>query len=88
MVPRGIPDGLDADTTRRIVRSLLVVRIVRGGLLLLFLAIAFVAVEVKDWPGGVSVAIAIAMLVQAGALAGWYRRYVRAGSALRHPPGL
>ena len=78
MVPRGIPDGLDADTTRRIVRTFLVVRIVRGSLLLLFLAIALVGVEVKGWPRGVTVAIVLAILVQAGALGAWCRRYVRA----------
>jgi hypothetical protein len=78
MVPRGIPDDLDAATTRRIVRTFLVVRIVRGSLLLVFLAISLVAVELKGWPQGVTAAIALAMLVQAGALGAWSRRYVRA----------
>ena len=77
MVPWGMPDGLDADTAERIVRTFLVVRIVRGSLLLLFLAVALVGVEVKDWPTGVAVAIALMMLVQAGALVARYRRYVR-----------
>jgi hypothetical protein len=76
MMPRGIPAGLDADTTERIVRTFLVVRIVRGSLLLLFLAFALVGVEVKDWPSGVTVAIVLAMLVQAGWLVAWCRRYV------------
>jgi hypothetical protein len=80
MVPRGIPEGLDADTTRRIARTFLVVRIVRGSLLLLFLAIAMVGVELKNWPTGVTVAIALAMLLQAGAMAGAYRMYLRARS--------
>ena len=77
MTPRGVPDGLDADTTARVLRSFLVVRLVRGGLLLLFLAIAVVGVEVRDWPAGVTAALALAMLVQAGALLVWCRRYVR-----------
>ncbi len=80
MVPRSIPEGLDADTTRRIARTFLVVRIVRGSLLLLFLAIALVGVELKNWPTGVSVAIALAMLLQAGAMVGAYRMYLRARS--------
>jgi hypothetical protein len=78
MVPRGVPDGLDPDTTRRVVRTFLVVRIVRGSLLLLFLAIALLAVELKGWPRGVTVALALAMAVQAGALVAWCRRYGRA----------
>lgn len=81
-MPRDIPDGLDGDTTRRIVRTFLVVRLVRGSLLLIFLAIALIGVEVKDWPHGVTVAIALAMLVQAGALGAWYRRY--AGTVKHH----
>ena len=76
MMPRGIPQGLDADTTERIVRTFLVVRIVRCSLLLLFLAFALVGVEVKDWPSGVTVALVLAMLVQAGWLVSWWRRYL------------
>ena len=83
MMPRGQPDGADANTTQRIMRTFLVVRIVRGSLLLLFLAIAWVGVEVKDWPSGVSVAITLAMLVQTGALAAWSRRYLSAGNSSR-----
>ena len=75
--PRGIPEDLDADTTRRIARTFLVVRIVRGSLLLLFLAIALVAVEVKSWPRGITVAIALTMLLQTGALWASCRRYAR-----------
>jgi hypothetical protein len=83
--PRGIPEDLDADTTRRIARTFLVVRVVRGSLLLLFLAIALVAVEVKGWPRGISVAIALTMLLQTGALWASYRRYARIAA---HPsPG-
>ncbi len=78
MVQPGISHGLDADTTLRIARTFLVVRIVRGGLLLLFLAIALVAVEVKNWPPAVALGIALTMLLQVGALVACYRRYVRA----------
>jgi hypothetical protein len=87
MVPRGTPDGLDADTTRRIARTFLIVRIVRGSLLLIFLAIALVAVELKNWPTGVAVAIAIVMLLQAGALVAAYRRYARTVSDAHHDLG-
>jgi len=78
VVPPGMSHGLDADTTRRLARSFLVVRVVRGSLLLLFLAIALVAVEVKDWPPAVALGITLMMLLQAGALVAGYRRYVRA----------
>ena len=83
MMP-GATDGLDAGTSRRILRTFLVVRIIRGSLLLLFLAIALAGVEVKSWPSGVAIAIALAMLVQAGALVVWCRRYARAGQPSRH----
>jgi hypothetical protein len=79
MVPRGSPDSLDAGTSQRILRTFLVVRIVRGGLLLLFLTTAVVAVELRGWPHAVAIAIAVAILVQAGALAAWCRRYAATG---------
>jgi hypothetical protein len=82
MVPPGISHGLDADTAQRVARTFLVVRIVRGGLLLLFLAIALVAVEVKNWPPAVALGIALTMLLQAGTLVACYRHYVR---AFAHP---
>lgn len=75
MVPRGVPVGLDADSARRVERSFLVVRIVRGSLLLVFLALAVVAVQVRDWPTGVAVAVAVTLLLQAGALMSCVRRY-------------
>lgn len=80
MMRGGVPDGLDADTSRRLLRSLLVVRLVRGSLLLLFLALALVGVELRGWPSGAAIALAVAMLVQAAALVRWWRRYRRAGS--------
>lgn len=79
MAPASVPDGLDATTTVRVLRSFLVVRLVRGGLLLLFLAIAMVGVELRGWPRGVLVAIGLVMLAQATALVVWWRRYGRAG---------
>jgi len=75
MLPRGVPVGLDADSARRVERTFLAVRIVRGSLLLIFLAVALVAVEVRDWPTGVTVAIAVMLLLQAGTLASRVRRY-------------
>ncbi len=81
---RGIPDGLDADTTRRVLRSFLLVRIVRGALLLIFLAIAVVGVEVRGWPSAVTIALALAMVVQAGGLVAWCRRYASAGNGSHH----
>lgn len=84
MLPRGVPDGLDADTGQRVLRTFLLVRIVRGSLLLLFLAIALLGVELRGWPAGVTIAIALAMVVQAGALAVWCRRFASAGKGSRH----
>ncbi|MDQ3485332.1 MAG: hypothetical protein M3445_07985 [Actinomycetota bacterium] len=87
MVQPGISHGLDDDTALRIARSFLVVRLVRGGLLLLFLAIAWVAVELKNWPTAVALWIALTMLLQAGALVACYRRYVRAVEDSHHGLG-
>lgn len=78
---REVPDGLDADTTRRVLRTFLVVRIVRGSLVLLFMVIALVGVELRGWPSGLAIAITVAMVVQAGALVAWCRRYSSAGRA-------
>lgn len=74
MVPRGIPVGLDVESAMRVERSFLIVRLVRGSLLLLFLTLALLAVEIKDWPTGVAVAIGLALMLQAGLLALWLRR--------------
>jgi hypothetical protein len=89
--PRGVPADLDADMTLRIVRTFLIVRMVRGSLILLFLAIALVAVEVKSWPRGVAVAIAFTMVLQVGRLGASFLRYARdasqtpGGAASRRP---
>lgn len=87
MQPPDISHGFEDDTARRVARSFLAVRIVRGLLLLLLLAIALVAVEIKDWRPGVALAIALTMLLQAGALLARYRRYVRAFEDSRHGLG-
>jgi hypothetical protein len=62
------------DPMREVARSFLVVRLVKGSLLLVFLAVALVAVELKNWPRGVSLVIALAMLLQIGALVAAWRR--------------
>ena len=58
----------------RVERSFLIVRLVRGSLLLLFLTLALLAVEIKHWPTGVAVAIGLALMLQAGLLAVRFRR--------------
>jgi hypothetical protein len=82
-MPRDVPDRLDAVTGQRVVRTFLLVRIVRGSLILLFLAIALTGVEIRGWPTGVAVAIAIALLLQVVALGVWVRRYVSIGEGSR-----
>jgi Na+-driven multidrug efflux pump len=75
--PRGLPDDLDEEAAAGLARSFLIVRLVRGAGLLLFLAVAVVAVELKDWPEGVAVALVLTMLLQATAMVGAWRRYER-----------
>ncbi|RNM13950.1 hypothetical protein [Nocardioides pocheonensis] len=79
MTHRDVPDGLDAETSRRILRTFLVVRIVRGTVLLLFLVVGMVGVEARGWPTGVAAVIALAMVVQVGAVVVWCARYARSG---------
>jgi hypothetical protein len=83
MKPSGVPDGLGPATSQRVLRSFLLVRMVRGSLLLVFLALAVVGVEIRDWPSGVTIAIVMAMLVQAGALVVTWRRFAADGHASR-----
>jgi hypothetical protein len=78
--PRGLPDGLDADMTQRITRTFLVVRIVRASLLLVFFGIALVAVQVNGWPDVLAVSIAVAMLLEIGAIVTNIRRYARSAN--------
>jgi amino acid transporter len=79
MVPRGVPDGLGPDASRQVERTFLLVRVVRGSLLLLFLALALVGVLARGWPAWVALVLGLAMALQAGALVVWSRRYRRAG---------
>lgn len=75
----------DPDPMRRVAESFLVVRMVRGSLLLIFLGVALVGVELRDWPRGVSVAIALAMLLQIGVLvAAW--RWAKASTPSTYVP--
>jgi hypothetical protein len=75
---------LDADTSARIERSFLVVRVVRAGLLLLFLVVAAVAVELKGWPHGVTIGVAVAALLLAARFGADVRRLSARGD--RPPP--
>lgn len=70
----------DPDPMRRVAQSFRVVRMVRGSLLLIFLGVALVGVELRNWPRGVSIAITLAMLLQIGALVAVWRR-ARASTA-------
>jgi hypothetical protein len=67
------------------VRSFLLVRIVRGGLVLVFLAVALVGVAADHWPAVVAVAVGAAIVAQAAALAANCRRYGR--TSRRVAPG-
>lgn len=87
MTHRDVPDGLDVETSRRILRTFLVVRIVRGSLLLLFLVVAMVGVEARRWPTAVAAGIALAMVVQVGALTIWCTRHARSGDGARNGAG-
>ena len=49
--PRGIPADVDAETHRRIAHTFFVVRMVNGGLLLVFLAVVAMAIELNDSGG-------------------------------------
>ena len=75
----------DHDAMRGVAQSFLVVRLVKGSLLLIFLAVALVGVELRNWPRVVSVAIALAMLLQISALvAAW--RWAKASTTSPHVP--
>jgi hypothetical protein len=78
---RGIPHDLDAQTTDQIKRTFLVVRIVRGSLLLAFLLIAAGAVMAKHWPVGVAVALLLTATLQAARVTTSLREYLRIRAA-------
>jgi hypothetical protein len=73
-----LPGDIDAESARRLARSFLVVRLLRGAGLLLFLALAAVGVVAKGWPRGVLVAVLLALVLQAVAMLAAWRRYRRA----------
>ncbi len=75
--PSEAPVGFDAETAHRVARSFLIVRMIRGVLILVFLAISILAVELKGWPRGVSVGLALTMVLQAGLMTLMYRVYAR-----------
>lgn len=79
MMLRGSLHGLDDETTERVVRSFLVVRMIRGSLLLVALVLALVGVEANRWPTVVAVAVVLAALLQAAALVANCRRYGHVG---------
>jgi hypothetical protein len=84
--PRGIPHDVDAETTNRIERTFLAVRIVRGSLLLLFLVVCLGAIVARPWPAGVTVAVALAAALQAARLTMSVRRYLHAATPHRREP--
>ena len=75
--PRGIPADVDAQTHRRIAHTFVVLRMVKGGLLIVFLAVTVVAIELKDWPRTASVVVAVMMLALAGLLVSTWVHYRR-----------
>jgi hypothetical protein len=83
--PRDTPHDVDAETTDRIERTFLVVRIVRGSLLLLFLIVCLGATVAKPWPAGVTIAVALAAALQAVRLTMSVRHYLHVAGPRRWP---
>jgi hypothetical protein len=73
--PEGGSSPADVETTNRIARSFLAVRIVRGSLLVLFFSLVLGAVVAEQWPTGVTVTVAVAVGLQVARLALNVRRY-------------
>ncbi|MCB0894654.1 MAG: hypothetical protein H6529_18620 [Nocardioides sp.] len=61
-------------TDAAVERSFLVVRVVRGSLLVAFLALAAIGVEARGWPHGVTLAVGAAALLLLARLAHDVRR--------------
>lgn len=76
--PRGIPADLDDRTTAQVAATLLLVRIVRGGLLALFLVLSAVGVEARGWPHLVTAAVTLAAMLLAARVVGDVRRLAAA----------
>ena len=75
-----------AAPTPEVERSFVVVRIVRGSLLLLAAVLACVGVEAKGWPHGVTIALAVVAVLLAGRLVADVRRIRVSGPGDRQPP--
>ena len=63
--------GLDPDSADRVARSFLVVRVVRGSLVLLFLVLAAVGVLWRGWPTAYAITFGLLAVVQLGRLLRW-----------------
>jgi cytochrome bd-type quinol oxidase subunit 1 len=81
--PRGIPADVDAETHRRIAHTFFVLRMVNGGLLLVFLAVVVLAIELRDWPRTATVVVALMMLGLAAFLVSTWVRCRRLGITRR-----
>jgi hypothetical protein len=73
--PQGIPTDVDAVTHQRIARTFLVVRLVKGGLLLVFLLAFLVAIELKGWPWEAAALVSARIVLDVGILVTSWRRY-------------
>jgi hypothetical protein len=83
--PRGLPADVDAETHRRIAHTFFVLRMVKGGLLLVFLAVVVLAIELRDWPRTATVVVALMMLGLAAFLVSTWVRYRWLGTTRRRP---
>jgi hypothetical protein len=88
VLSRKIPNGLDSDTTQRVIRTFLLVRIVRGALVLLFVTLALLGVVVRGWPLGVAVALGLTLLLQVGRVIVNCRRFARTGRHTHPGPAI
>ena len=77
------PSPLDPESAGRVEQTFLVVRIVRGSLLAVFLALALAGVQAKEWPGGIALGVAVVLGIQVAAIGMSVRRYVALRAALR-----
>jgi hypothetical protein len=66
---------VDAETHRRIARTFLAVRMVKGGLLLVFLLVSLVGIELKGWPWEAAAVVSAGIVLDVGILVASWRRY-------------
>jgi hypothetical protein len=85
--PRGIPADLDDRTTAQVAGTLLVVRVVRGALLVLFLVAAAVGVEARGWPHVVTAVVVLAAVLLAARVVRDVRRLAAARRRVLSAPG-